>query len=232
MAGRWGWMGGKSDDEGEPEIPKAIQEQLDQVKDLKTQVTEMRGSLSALDEIKASLAEMAKPKETPKPKITKTADEEQADREEIAGLLLSDPEAAYARLSAKTNAGLLQIAANQARRDVFDENPDRFPYYTGDVKAEVNKILSTQPLNFQTNHQAIENTYYTVIGKMKKEIDEGKIKDRFASGSGSRGSGLQNEPADKTKIDSNDDIRKIARQLGMKEEDYVKLLEEDAERYV
>jgi hypothetical protein len=226
------WQKQEDDSDAEPELPKVIQDQLDQVKELKTKVEEQSTKLSKLDSIESMLAEMAKPKEKPKEKPVKTADEEQAEREEIAALLLSDPEAAYARLSAKTNAGLLQIAANQARRDVFDEQPDKFPYYTGDVKAEVNKILSTQPLSFQTNHQAIENTYYTVIGKMQKEIAEGKIKDRFASGTGTRGKGLEIDPEAKTKIDSNDDIRKIARQLGMKEEDYIKLLEEDAERYI
>lgn len=229
---KW-WESSKKDgtEEEDIKLPKEIQEQLDQVKTLNETVRSQGERLSKLDSIETMLQDMNKPK--PKPAPTKTAEDEQAEREEISALLLTDPEAAYARLASRTNAGVQQLAATIARKEVFDEQADKFPYYTGDVKAEVNKILSAQPLAFQTNHQAIENTYYTVIGRMKKEIDEGKIKDRFASSTATnRGSGLQENENDKTKITSNDDIRKIARQLGMKEEDYIKLLEEDAERYV
>lgn len=229
MAKMW-WQ--KEDDkpEGEPEIPAAIQQQLDQVKELKATVEGQNARLSKLDSIESMLAEMTKPKPKPAP-AKKSPEDEQAEREELASLLLSDPEAAYAKMAARTNAGVMQISAREVRREVF-EDEQKFPYYTGEVKAEIHKMLAAQDLSFQNNPAAVENTYYTVVGKMTKEIQEGKIKDRFAAGSGSRGSGILDTEDNKIKLDSNDDIRKIAKQLGMDEKDYIKLLEEDAERYI
>jgi hypothetical protein len=234
MAKKWYQMGREEEDEGgATALPKEIQEQLDEVKGLKSQVSELTSKLSGLDDITGYIRSQREESEARRRQApVKTQDETQAEREELAALLLSDPEAAYAKMAAKTNAGVMQVAANLAKREVFEDNADRYPYYTGEVKAEINKILSKQTLQFQTNHEALENTYYTVVGKMQKDIQEGKIKDRFASASGARGSQIASEEADRKKITPNDDILKISKQLGMNVDEYVKLLEEDVEKYV
>lgn len=220
-------------EETEVGLPREIQEQLDKVGGLESKVTELTSKLSGLDEItgyiRSQREEADRRRQQPTPK---SGEETQAEREELAALLLQDPEAAYARMAARTNAGVGQLAASVARREVFEDNAEKFPYYTGDIKAEINKILSKQTLAFQSNHEAIENTYYTVVGRMQKDISEGKIKDRFAAGSGARSSQIVSEEADRKKVTSNDDIRKIAKQLGFTEDDYIKFLEEDVEKYV
>jgi hypothetical protein len=228
------WWESKKDGETEEiRLPNEIQEQLDQVKGLKTTVDEQAAKLSKLDGIEQMLTQMrTEQQDRNKPKPTAKTDEEvTAENEEISALLLTNPREAYARLAAHTNAGYMTLAAQNAKREVFTDQPEQFKYYTGEIKDEVDKILSAQTLAFQANPEAIKNTYFTVLGRFQDKIMEGKIKDRFAVSSMSRGSTVAPEK-DKKKIDSNDDIRKIARQLGMKEEDYIKLLEEDAERYI
>lgn len=229
---KW-WETEKKEEEEKVVLPKEIQEQLDQVKGLKTTVEEQGAKLSKLDSIEQMLTQMRTDRELerkPKP-AARTEEEITAENEEISALLLTNPREAYARLAAGTNAGYMTLAAQNARREVFQDNQEQFKYYTGEIKDEVDKILSAQTLAFQANPEAIKNTYFTVLGKFQDKIMEGKIKDRFASSSTSRGSVVPSEE-DKKKIDSNDDIRKIAKQLGMKEEEYIKLLEEDVERYV
>jgi hypothetical protein len=225
-------ISGNNEGEYKFELPKVIQDQLDEAKGLKTQVETMSTKLGALDDITAYIREQREAAAKPKPKPVPSAEESEDERRELAGLLLTDPEAAYARLAGKTNAAVMMVRADNVRRETFEDNAEKFPYYTGEVKLEINKILAKQSLEFRNSPEALENTYYTVVGKMQKEISEGKIKDRFASSTSSRGSGNLNEVDDRKKITVNDDITKIASQLGMKVDDYVKLLEEDVERYV
>jgi hypothetical protein len=221
------------DDKDEYTLPPEIQEQLDQAKKTRVELTEVKTKLSALDDISAYIKEQREAdaeRKKVKPPV-KTADEIENENAELAQLLLTDPQAAYARLADKTNATVLMVRADNLRREVFEDNAEKFPYYTGEVKLEINKILANESLQFRNNPQALENTYYTVVGKRQKDITEGKIKDRFASASGS-GRGSTTEDSDKLKLTGNADTEKIARMLDMKHEDYIKLLETDPERYV
>lgn len=231
------WESNKKED-GTEEIvlPKAIQDQLDEAKGLKTKVDEMSTKLSAIDGISTTLQEMRdamKPK--PLAPKAKTTEEEQNENEELSALLLTDPNAAYAKLASRTNAGVMQLAAQNARREVFSDSANDFPYYTGTLKSEIDSILGQQPLHMQSNVDLIKNTYHTVLGRHMGEITEGKIKDRFASAGGGsgRGSGTKDGEGDERKITViTPDIEKAARHTGLKVEDYMALLNQDAEAYL
>ena len=229
------WQTDSGDEDKDFKLPKAIQDQLDEAKGLKTQVDEMSTKLSAIDGISATLNEMReamKPK-PPAPKV-KTAEQEQEENEELSALLLTDPNAAYAKLASRTNAGVMQLAAQNARREVFSDAANDYPYYTGTLKSEIDSILGQQPLHMQSNVDLIKNTYHTVLGRHMNEITEGKIKDRFASaGGGGRSSGTKDGEDDSRKITVvTPDIEKAAWHVGISTKEYVELLNQDAEAYL
>jgi hypothetical protein len=227
------WWTKKEGEKEEYTLPPEIQEQLDQAKKTSTELAEVKTKLGALDDIASFVREQRQAIEDakkPKP-IVKTQDDIENEDAELAQLLLTNPREAHARLNKGSDTALLMVRADNLRREVFEDNADKFPFYTGEVKLEINKILANESLQFRNNPQALENTYYTVIGKRQKDISEGKIKDRFASASGS-GRGTTTEDTDKLKLTGNADTEKIARMLDMKHEDYIKLLETDPERYV
>jgi hypothetical protein len=228
MALPW-WKSKSEEGEEKIELPKEIQEQLNQTASLKTEVAEMKTKLGALDTISAWIAEQ---REAAKPKPTvKTPEQESEESEELAALLLTDPRAAHARLNATTNASIMQLRADVIRRETFEDNAEKFPYYTGEIKSEINKLLAKQPLSFQNSPEALENTYYTVVGKMQKSISEGKIKDRFAAASSSR-TGKTEEENGRITLEPNADIEKAAKMLGITMKDYIEMLEKDAEAYI
>ncbi|MDR3392435.1 MAG: hypothetical protein P4L77_11960 [Sulfuriferula sp.] len=131
-----------------------------------------------------------------------------------------------------TTAAVLEVKADNARRELF-EDAEKFPYYNGDIKRKVDSLLASQALQFRVNPANIENCYHTVLGKHTKELVEGKLKSRFAGGSGSSNAGntggAGDDGAPKGKVD--DEIRKIAKQFGMSGEDYAKMLEADGIGY-
>ena len=226
------WKSNKEGEEDKIELPKEIQEQLNQTAALKTEVSEMKTKLSQLDSISDWIKEQREAAVKPKPKPQPTAEDEEAEAEELAALLLTNPKAAYARLAANTNAGMMLTRADNVKREVFGDQPEKFPYYSGEIKSEIDKILAEQSLEFRNNPTALENTYYTVVGKRQKEISEGKIKDRFASSTSGRRSSSVEEEVKRAKLEPNDDVIKIAKTLGIKLEDYMELLEKDAEAYI
>ena len=97
--------------------------------------------------------------------------------------MLSDPKKAIELANRPTQIALLRVNASNVKRDVF-ENQDKFKYYHGAVKEEVDKLLDFQNLSAQNEPSVVENCYLTVIGKHHDEIMDGKIKSKFAGASG------------------------------------------------
>jgi hypothetical protein len=132
------------------------------------------------------------------------------------------------------------IHAEQVRKELFDSDPDKFRYYTGDVKREVDALIANQAVDFRTNALNIENCYHTVLGKHTEEIVEGKLKTRFASGSGggtSNGSAGSSGASDGKEsriagIAADSEVIRAARQCGIPVAEYAKMLEEDGVAYV
>lgn len=188
--------------------------------------------LKGLDSITAFVEDQKKDKEEAERKrVEKEKNDKRPTGEDLAARVLSgDVEAVVSELTKPQAELVLSVRADNIRREVFEDRATDFPYYTGDIKAEVDKIIKSQPLAFQNNPQALENTYYTVVGKKNKELQEGKLKSRFAAPSGSNNSGSGDEDKnsrDKVEITITDDIKRAAKMTGLKVEDYVELLRKE-----
>ena len=237
MVWRPGWLGGS--DETDPDkvaAAKKDKEEFDKTvaEAVKKQTDPILAKLAGLDSLTAFVSKSEKESKDRadaeaaevERKRKEAENKNQPTDEDIAALMLTDPKRAVGLITKNQTELLLKTTANQAKSSVFSERADEFPYYAGDVKIEVDKILSEQSLQFQNDPTAIANTYYTVVGKKQKEISEGKIKSRFASAStSSGGSGKGGEGGDsEINIDVTDDMRKAARMSGMEIDDYMKLV--------
>jgi hypothetical protein len=157
--------------------------------------------------------------------------------EEITNLMLTDPVAATKRLIKQTTdiqgTALLTMRADSLRREVLDD-AERFPFYAGEIKSEIDKLLESQTLQLRNDRGVIENAYYATLGRHQREMQDGKLKSRFAAAEGNRGTATGNvkgseEPAIRP---LDDDGKKAAKLLGFKEEDYAKMLHEEGVGYV
>jgi hypothetical protein len=158
--------------------------------------------------------------------------------EQIEALMLEGrtKEAVELALKNKTDAltsVVMTTRADQIKRELF-ENADKFKYYAGDLKTEVDSLLEKQPLAFRQDPANIENVYNTIVGKHHGEIMEGKIKTRFAGGTGTShgSSGTGDNLDDKKELVITDDIRKASKTFGMKPEEYAALLDKEGVGYV
>ncbi len=238
------WLRGDKDEDKDKdkdkdkEVPKALKDAIaDSVKAATSPIEERLKGLDSLTDFAKQYKEdrnkeeQARKDKEAELKAKKDKENETTD-EDLAALLLSDPKKAINEMTKGQTTLLLTMRADQLRDQVFRDRDQEFPYYSGEVKTEIDKILSEQPLSFRNDPRAIENTYYTVVGKKQKEISEGKIKSRFASGAGGAGSGsgkgTGGEPGDDFKIEVSPDIIKAAKQSGMELNDYVKLVEKAA----
>jgi hypothetical protein len=215
-------------------LPREIQEQLDGVNDLKTQVSGLETKLGALDSITSWIEEQKVAAEAAKKPVFrgKTQEELAAEDEELGNMLVTDPRAAINKVTEGTNKALLVLAAKELKRETFSESPQEFEYYAGDIKTEVDRILSEQSLEFQCNPEAVKNTYYTVVGRKQKEINEGKIKSRFSSSSNPRTSEIDGGDGRPKITQATPDIEKAAKLTGQTVEDYLKMLNENVEAYI
>ena len=124
--------------------------------------------------------------------------------------------------------------ADRIKREVF-EDAEKFPYYNGDVKKEIDALLENQPVQFRNNAQNVENCYHTILGKHTTELVEGKLKNRFAGSEGGRGTSTgsagSSGTATKERPAITDDVRRAAKLLGFKAEDYAKILDDEGIGY-
>lgn len=126
------------------------------------------------------------------------------------------------------------VHADNVRRELF-EDADKFKYYHGDIKREVDSLIANQAVDFRMNPANLENCYNTVVGKHTSEILEGKLKTRFAgSDGGSRTStgSAGDSGAGKKDLQITDDIKKLAKEFGVRPEDYAEMLDKEGIGYV
>lgn len=224
------WQKAKKEEPEELEAPKELIETRAKVEALDSRMTEMLNGLSAItNSIAADRAE----KEAEKAARAEAARRKQAEEaklspEDLAANMFSDPEGTVKKLTDPLAVELMEMRANNVRREVF-EDAEKFKYYTGDLKTEVDKLLAVQPLAFRNNPASVENVYYTALGKKQDEIAEGKLKSRFASSTGSTASkGKVSGIEDTFTIEVDDSIRKAAKLVGMKPEEYAALVTTEA----
>ena len=222
----------KEDKENKNDLPPEIEKRFKVVDEVKADVTKINERLASLDSITAFIDEQKKDKEEAKKAADiaaakKNEKKDERTAEDIAAELLTDPRKVIAEETNPLANAILQVRADQTRRQVFEDRSDEFEYYTGDIKKEVDKLISQQNLQFQNNASSLENAYHTVVGKKMKEINEGKIKSRFAAPSGTSLSKGQEKKED-LDFELTPDMLKAARLTGMDPKDYKELVKKAA----
>ena len=235
MTVKWApsWLQSKDeDDKGKKDdnaLPPELEAKFKDVAETKKAVESIQEKLKGLDSITAYFDEQKKEKED-----AKKADEEKKRKaaepqdEDLAAMLLSDPKKAISEMTSSQTTAILQLRADNIKRQVFEDNATDYEYYSGDIKKEVDALIASQDLKFQNNAASLANAYHTVVGKKMKEINEGKIKSRFAGSSASLGGNSTRDSKD-FEIETTPDIVRAARLSGMELEDYKKLVKKAAQ---
>jgi hypothetical protein len=201
--------------------------------------------LSKLDELQASLASIQQRFQRDDEERANAArskvqnNQSELDNEKIQELMLTDPAAATQLLVKKqmepTQIALLTLRADNIRNEVFSD-AERYPYYTGDLKREIDALLDGQTLAARNDKAVVENAYFATLGRKQREVTEGKLKSRFAaSAESARGTASGNTKggvAEPEKLEITDDIRKLAKMFKTTPEEYAKQLQEEGIGYV
>jgi hypothetical protein len=228
------WMDNEDDKDKDKkkkvELPPELEEVVKKVSETDSKITAMDERLKGLDSITAFIEEQKKEKEeaakkAKAPKV-KTPDEESEEAATLAARLLEDPKGVISEITGAHTQGILQIRADNIRRQVFDDRSSEFEYYNGDIKKEVDALISSQNLTFQNDPKALENCYHTVVGRKMKEISEGKIKSRFASSTGNIST--NKESKEDMTFETTPEMIKAAKLSGMELEDYKALVKKAA----
>lgn len=224
----------------EVQLPDEFKAKLDSAvskSDFDSKLSELQNSLASItsrfqreDEERARAASAKKQEES--------RASSKLSKEQIEELMATDPVGAVQRIvqdsSESHNQVLLSVRADSLRREVFEDS-EKYPYYTGDMKQEIDKLLEAQTLLARNDRSVIDHAYYSTVGKHHKELSEGKLKTRFASSdTGSRTStgkvpGSEDSEALRPMTD---DDKKAAKILGFSEAEYQKMLKEEGVGYV
>lgn len=157
-------------------------------------------------------------------KATETKENEDKELEELA---LVDPVKAANLIADKKMEPLIRAQINTQsvllRKQIFDDDPNRYEFYTGDFKSEVDKLIDNLPFNQKTNPEAIKNCYAVAAFNKSQEIKEGKLKSRFAATSTTSTGTTTSE---KKTPELSDAEKKAAAAFGIKEDDYSKMKED------
>jgi len=228
----------KEDGTEELAFSQEDQERMDKAAKAAEELPAIKEKLSGLDKINEFIDAFKADREAEKQKTQRQQQQQQQqDTEaEFEDLMLTDPKKAMSMALQPTQQALLILRADNLRREVFEDSK-KFKYYHGDIKSEVDKLIAGQPITSRNDPSVVENAYLTVVGRHHDEIVEGKLKDRFAASEGSgrstsSGAAGDTGTAEKKQTVITDDIRKIAKGLGFKPEEYAKMLDEEGIGYV
>jgi hypothetical protein len=234
MAFKYPWEKEEKKEESKVELPKELEDRFSSVKtDVTTEVNkkidERFSELAPVLEFAKSYKKDREDAEAARVEAArkKTEQENTTSDEDLAAELLNNPRKAISEATKGERALLLQVRADNIRREVFEDEASEYPYYTGDIKKEVNEMLAKQSIAFQNDRSSIANVYHTVVGKRMKEINEGKIKSRFASFSSTNSSGPNASESEAKKIKVTPEIERAAKLTGLTTKDYVDMLEKD-----
>ena len=227
------------DGEGENEIKVTIspedQKKIDDAAKAAGELPAIKQQLEGLKSIQAFVDEYKKDKAdaaAAAAKKTQQQTQTEAD-EEIEALMLTDPKQAILKATTPQAIAIMTLRADNIRREVF-EDTEKYKYYHGDIKKEVDALLAAQKLDARNDPSVVENCYLTVLGKHNDEILEGKIKTRFAgseSHSKLPGNAGASDAAEKKNRIIPDDVKRAARQFGITPEDYADMLDKEGIGY-
>jgi len=213
---------------------EAQQKKIDDAAKAAAELPEIKTKLNSLDNINKWIEDQKKEKEEAarKAKEAEALKNKEKNDEQLEELFLTDPKKAVELATQGQQQLLLTLRADNIKREVF-EDADKFKYYHGDIKAEVDKLLEGQSIAARNDRSVVENCYLTVVGKHHDEIMEGKIKSRFAQGTSS-GHLPGSAGADKDKKDRviTEDVKKLAKSFGVTPEDYADMLDKEGIGYV
>jgi phage I-like protein len=120
----------------------------------------------------------------------------------------------------QANQSAMRAEARETRRGIF-EDIESHPYYTGDLKKKIDEMIEKEPLENQINPLLVRNAYKIIVADHMKDIQEGKVRSRLSSATGS-------STTTTTKTDANalpaltDEDKRAAKNFGIKEEDWAK----------
>jgi hypothetical protein len=221
------------------ELTTKIEAGANAAADLTPKVTEILKSLEGINKFVET--QTAKDAATTRAAAAKTSTESQSELEErIEALMLEGKtREAVALASQPVTNEVLLLRADRIKREVF-EDAEKYPYYSGDIKKEVDALLENQPVAFRNNAQNVENCYHTILGKHTPELVEGKLKSRFASSEGGRGtssgSAGSTAVADDNKnrlatLEADENVRRAAKHLGFTPKAYAEILDKEGIGY-
>lgn len=231
------WQRKASDDDDstkiEVELPEEYKKKLESAvskDDLNTFTDQIRQSIKGItdrysreDEERAARA---------RAEAQKAADQAKPTDEQINELMLTNPAEAVRRLmkdsSDAQNSVILTVRADNLKREVF-EDQEKYPYYAGDLKNEIDRLLDAQTLQARNDRSVIEHAYLSTVGKHSRELLDGKLKSRYAGAEGNRGTdggNLSGKPGGGPRVVL-DDEKKAADLLGFDHATYAKMLDEE-----
>ena len=200
------------------------------VTETKTELESIKGQLSKLDDVSTFINEQRQAKARAEQEAQRRQRQENLEDEDatLASNLLADPRATINAVTKEQRDSILAIRSRQVRQEVFSDpdNLEKFKYYSGDIRKEVDALIDAQNLSFQTNAQSVENCYYTVLGRHSHEIAEGKIKSRFASsGGGSSSTGNTTTSTSTPELPRlTEDMKRAAKLLDFTPEEYQQMV--------
>lgn len=215
----------------EVELPEDYKKKLDSAvskDDLNTFTDQIRQSMKAItdrysreDEERAARA---------RADAAKAAEGAKPTDEQINELMLTNPAEAVRQLTRGTaeaqNNVILTVRADSLKREIF-EDQEKYPYYTGDLKSEIDKLIEAQSLTARNDRSVIEHAYLSTVGKHSRELLDGKLKSRFAGAEGNRGTdggNLGGKPGGGARVVL-DDEKRAADLLGFDHAEYAKMLD-------
>jgi hypothetical protein len=228
MAPKWLWNGKddiekKPDDEIEIKPPKEIMEKFEKLDSLETSFNEFKEKSKVLDRFSSFLDEQEEAKKVARAKEAEAR--AKVATEESEETWLTDPKKAATDMLQPLVREQLKTASRLLRNELFSDGT-QYEYYHGDFKKKVDQYIDTLPIGSMNNTDSLRNCYNVVLGESMKEIQDGKLKSRFAATSTAAAKSGEGKSGDSKTITLTDEQKKAAERLGIKTEDYSKYVGE------
>lgn len=201
--------------------------------DIELKPAEVKAKLDKLDVLESKVAQLDDMKKTSdrmssfldaqeeagrRRKAQELADKANKNKEQNSEDWITDPQKAFNDSTRPLVENQLRTSSRLLRKEIFDENPAEFEFYTGRFKDMVDAHINALPLTALNDPDSIKNCYYVVYGKMQKEIKEGTVKSKFSSASDANARKGEDDK-DKDMV-LTDEEKRAAKAFGMDEKSY------------
>jgi hypothetical protein len=214
------------------DLSKKVDEKFGKVDSIETTVNSLKESLSGLTDIADYVKEQRKAQQVAQQRQQQANSQVAATstKDALNAVFYDDPAQAIELAQRPMLDRFKRTEAKLAMAEMFQDG-DRFPYYHGTIKKEVDAMAALQPVVFFDHPDNIENLYNAVIGKRAAEIAEGKLAKRSSLAQGSGGSNgnsssVNNGKEPKAAVQLTDDVKKAAKAFGYGEQEYAEMIAE------